>query len=145
MAVEAQGERIQYLKRAADSYKHGNLTGMGSASYYSSQGRDMTSGVERLHRIAAQLTLECFNPSLKTTRKLDLHNLFVNEAVQVAGAYVSHFERIGARCDIVIVTGRGNHSVAGKSRLTPAIWNMLKGDRKNFSYDGIASFTIFLK
>jgi hypothetical protein len=145
MAVEAQNERIGYLKRAASSYKHGNLTGMGSASYYSSQGRDMTAGVERLHRIAAQLTLESFNPSLKTSRKLDLHNLYVNEAIQVAKEFIAHFESIGDRREITIITGRGNHSSAGKCRLTPAIWNMLKGDKKPFSFDGLASFTVGMK
>ncbi len=145
MAVQAQSERISFLKRAADSYKHGNLTGMGSASYYSSQGRSMTLGVERLHRVAAQLVLETLNPHLKLSKKLDLHNLYVNEALQVANEFVNHCERIGDRSEVTIVTGRGNHSAAGQCRLTPAIWNMLKGKGKKFTFDGDACFSIFFK
>lgn len=144
MAVQAQGERIALLKRAAESYKHGNMTGMGSASYYSSQGRNMTSGVERLHRIAAQLTLESFNPTLVSTRKLDLHHLYVEEAVLVTAEFINYYELCRDRGQLSIVTGRGNHSTSGKSRLTPAIWNMLKNSKKKFSFDGIATFSVFL-
>lgn len=143
MANDLQSERIKYLKRAAECYKHGNMTGMGSASYYSTQGRNLTSKVEKIHRIAAQITLETVNQNLKISKTLDLHHLYVNEALQVAREFIKHFESTGERGVITIVTGRGNHSTAGKSRLTPAIWNMLKSDKKSFTFDGNASFSIF--
>lgn len=141
MAVELQEERMEKLKRAASCFKSGNLTGKSSASYYSDEGQSLAPKISRLHRIAAEKIFKERNENFKFSKSIDLHYLTVSEAQSVASAFLKHHERLRAG-SIQIITGRGNHSTGGICKLSSAILNLLKAQKRKYSFDGVATFTI---
>lgn len=141
MAVELQKERIETLKRAALYFKSGNLTGKSSASYYSDVGQSLAPKISRLHRIAAEKIFKERNENFKFSKLIDLHYLTVAEAQSVASAFLKHHESL-ITGSIQIITGRGNHSIGGNCKLSSAILNLLKCQKRKYSFDGISTFTI---
>ena len=141
MAVELQAERIEKLKRAASCFKTGNLTGKSSASYYSDEGQSLAPKISRLHRIAAEKIFKESNENYKFSNYIDLHYLTVAEAQSISIAFLKHHEKLRTS-SIRIITGRGNHSTGGICKLSSAIWNLLRTEKRKYSFDGVATFTI---
>ena len=139
MAVGLQEERVKQVQRASSSFKRGNLTGRSSATYYSDEGQALAPKITRLNRVAAEKIYRDKNPNGLESNKLDLHNLTVAEAKEVSMAFL---ERHTSSKSVQIITGRGNHSADGNCKLSTAIWNLLRQEKLNYSFDGIASFTI---
>lgn len=144
IASDLQAERINNFKRAATSFKSGNMTGRSTASYYSDQGRSLAPKIARFHRIAAEKLVHSRNPNLKFANCIDLHYLTVEEAETAASAFVQHHEQLRT-ASIQLITGRGNHSSNGTCKLSTAIWNLLRTRNLKYSFDGVATFTINLK
>jgi DNA-nicking Smr family endonuclease len=136
-----QSERISWLKKSVATFKQTSLTASGQAAFFSDQGHSLTSRVERLHRLAAENILEEQNPGLSCSTTLDLHYLRVEEAKRVAEAFVRyHLHR--SRAPFSIITGRGQHSQKGSSRLGPAIWSLLKSLNVRFTFNGGSVFIV---
>lgn len=58
--------------------------------------------------------------------KIDLHYLFVNEALQVLDLFLDHHikqlnKRSGNSIELFLITGRGQRSFKGKSKIKPAV------------------------
>lgn len=141
MAAELQTERVENLKRAASSFKAGNLTGKSSASFYSDEGQSLAPKIARLHRIAAEKIFQERNENFKASKCIDLHYLTVAEAQSVASAFLRHHEALKSS-SIQIITGRGNHSSGGTCKLASSIWNLLRAQKRKYYFDGVATFTI---
>jgi NEDD4-binding protein 2 len=143
MATELREKRMEKLRRAGEYFKSGSLTGKLSASHFSDEGQAMTPKVARLNRIAADKIFKERNEHFKYSNTIDLHYLTVSESQLVAKAFLKHHEglRTGS---IQIITGRGNHSNGGICKLSASILNILKGQNRKYSFDGIATFTINL-
>lgn len=146
MAVDLHEERISNLKRAAASFRQGNLTGKASAAYYSQQGQNVFVKVSRLHRIGAEKIYKERNKDIgdENVINLDLHYLTVAEAQSLTAAFIAHHSRKRTTW-IKIVTGRGNHSAGGTCKLTVAITSFLRAQDRKYSFDNIATFTIYFK
>ena len=138
MAVDLQSERIKQLQRAASSFKSGNLTGRSCAAFYSDEGQALAPKIAQLNRVAAEKIYAEKNPKGLHCNKLDLHHLTVAEAQTITKAFLE----LHKSSTVQIVTGRGNHSSDGSCKLSTAIWNLLRSEKRNFSFDGIATFTI---
>jgi len=61
----------------------------------------------------------------KSTSKIDLHGLFVNEAKQYASEHIDKCRKQGVE-RVIFVTGRGNRSVDGVAKIKPAIRELLE-------------------
>lgn len=58
--------------------------------------------------------------------KIDLHYLFVNEALQVLDLFLDHHikqlnKKGGGSTELFLITGRGQRSFKGKSKIKPAV------------------------
>ena len=137
-AAELQEERFSQLKRAASSFRNGNLTGKSCAAFYSDEGQALVPKIARLNRIAAQ-KIYCGKNGVDSNC-LDLHHLTVSEAELVTRAFLSYHE--GSGNTVKIVTGRGSHSSDGICKLLMSIWNLLRRQNRKYSFDGIATFTV---
>lgn len=141
LATELQAERVENLKRAALSFRAGNLTGKSSASFYSDEGQSLAPKIAKLHRIAAEKIFHERNENFKASKFIDLHYLTVAEAQSVTSAFLKHHESLKTS-SIQIITGRGNHSSGGTCKLSTSIWNLLRAQKRKYYFDGIATFTI---
>ena len=150
MAVKLQEERISNLKRAATSFRMGNLTGKASAGYYSDQSQHLASKALRLNRIGAEKIFTERNLNKQGDNNnynfniLDLHYLTVSEAQSLAAAFIAHHSQ-KRTSSVKILTGRGNHSPSGNCKLTSAILNILRKQESKYSFDNIATFTVRFK
>lgn len=141
IAIKLQAERIERLRRAASCFRTGNLTGKSSASYYSDEGQSLAPRISKLHRIAAEKIFKESNENYKFSKYIDLHYLTVTEAQSIVSAFLNHQEKLRTP-SIKIITGRGNHSTGGICKLSSAIWNLLRTQKRKYSFDGVATFTI---
>lgn len=137
-ATDLQGERIKQLQRATSSFRSGNLTGKSSAAFYSDEGQSLAPRIARLNRVAAEKIYREKNGDPAKQKCLDLHHLTVAEAQEVTRAFLDYFT-VGS---VQIITGRGIHSAEGTCKLSTAIWNLLRQQKRKYSFDGIATFTI---
>ncbi|KAJ3279924.1 hypothetical protein HK104_001064 [Borealophlyctis nickersoniae] len=123
-------ERENAFRKAATAFRKGDLTGKGSAAYYSEVGRDFTLQMERWNKQAAQALIERNKARQgNDPNVLDLHGLTVPEALEyVEGAVNDWYSRDGAstspRAPLKIIAGAGMHS-KGIRKLYPAVYKQL--------------------
>jgi len=121
-AMEASGPHMQGIK-----------------SYYSAQARELNSVIKETQKESQMEMFINANKNCPSTR-LDLHYLQTGDAVQQLSAFISQWEKIVTEgkktgLNVEIVTGRGNRSDNGKSRLRPAVTNWL--GQKNYNYSDV--------
>ncbi|XP_028401375.1 uncharacterized protein LOC114524483 isoform X2 [Dendronephthya gigantea] len=139
--------RNECIKKAALAYskKQGEL-----AKVYADQARSHGEKNKEANRRAAEKILESRNNDLMHTNTLDLHELHVNEAIEVLENVLE--ERRNERRSpnkrslsyVEVITGRGNRSRDGKPRIKPAVMDYLK--RKGYRYEELNSglYRVFL-
>ena len=72
--------------------------------------------------------------------RLDLHYLQTGDAVKQLSAFISQWEKVVSEgkkgsLSLEVITGRGNRSDHGKSRLRPAVTNWLA--QKNYTFSEV--------
>jgi len=113
----------------------------GAASYYAAQARELNSHIKASQK---QNQMEQFLEANRDSRssKLDLHYLQTSDAIKQLQQFITQREGMGRSSksgteSVEVVTGKGNRSENGKSRLRPAVQNWL--DQKNYSYTEVNS------
>lgn len=142
-APRAEGEAAgveegleEYIRQRDELYRKARAGSkiQGVAGYYAAEARTLNARIKARQR-AAQLELfEAANRDRPPT-SLDLHYLQTGDAVKQLNAFVT--ERLAGlrrgQVEVVeVVTGKGNRSENGKSRLKPAVANWL--EQKKFPY-----------
>ncbi|KAJ3092259.1 hypothetical protein HK102_009229 [Quaeritorhiza haematococci] len=137
-AQDAHNNRNELFRQACQAYRRGNLTGRGSAAYYSQEGQAMTREMQRLNMMAAERIMQSNRQRFENgVFVLDLHYLTVSEArAFIEEAVTDWYHRQPVSTDSIagrtvknplkIITGVGNHSSGGKAKLYPAVFAMLR-------------------
>lgn len=115
-ANELGEQQRQLSARSQAAYKAGNGA---LAKELSNKAKAIHSHVEHHNREAARLHYDHNNANLPDDT-IDLHGLFVKEAIQKVEAAVSR-ARKEKRTGLTVIVGAGNHSVDGVQRIRPAV------------------------
>ncbi|XP_011298394.1 NEDD4-binding protein 2 [Fopius arisanus] len=125
--------KIQNYNKAAEAYRKGCP---GVAAYYSQVARLHTKNIDAAHAAAASAFVEA--QSWDDEETLDLHNLFVSEALTALDEFLEyHMEKLmrsnKRSSKIYIITGRGARSNNGTSKIKPAVSQKLISKNIKFS------------
>jgi len=121
----------------------------GAASYYAAQARELNTHIKHTQK---QTQMEMFLQANKDSpnKTIDLHYLQTSDAIKQLQQFISQKEaqaRSGSSGGqtVDVITGKGNRSENGKSRLRPAVQNWL--DQKKYFYTevNIGCFRVRLK
>ena len=137
--------RSAAFAQAGSAYRRGKSDRLmgGAAAYYSQVGQEHAAQHHRYVSAAADAHVA----GQSTASTLDLHGVFVADAVRIAEASVAKWwDRLGdakyapggggpARDGYSIITGAGKHSEGGKGRLGPAVGKMLRAKGWKFTVD----------
>lgn len=118
LAAETFVRRDRLLAQSKAAFLRGEKL---AAVELAGEARTLFSAAAHYNRLAAERIFRHHNPSLETD-VVDLHGLYVQEAVYYFSA---HMQRCIARGEsrVTCVVGRGkNTAVDGGSRLLPAVW-----------------------
>lgn len=127
--------RNENFNKAATAHRNGNPA---VASYYSEMAKLHSKKMESANSAAASAFLAAQTHILGEENTLDLHNLFVPEALQALDIFLDHqFELLNSRnkrsVEILIVTGRGARSSNNKSKIKPAVSKRLTSRNIGFT------------
>lgn len=140
-------EQRDMLYRKAMETRGSNM--QGAASYYAAQARELNSHIKTTQK---QSQMEMFlqaNKDSPSTR-LDLHYLQTSDAIKQLQQFISQKEAIARNggtgiLTVDIITGKGNRSENGKSRLRPAVQNWLEQKNYLFTEVNIGCFRVKIK
>ena len=123
----------------------------GAASYYAAKARELNAVIKNSQKQKQMEMFLTINRGCPKT-KLDLHFLQTQEAIKQLQHFIGQWERfvnVGRKPSqaVEIITGRGNRSESGKSKLKPAVITWLNQKRHNYSEvnDGCIKVTIYPK
>ncbi|XP_043479286.1 NEDD4-binding protein 2 [Leptopilina heterotoma] len=127
--------RNENFNKAATAHRNGNPA---VASYYSEMAKLHSKKMESANSAAASAFLAAQTHILGEENTLDLHNLFVPEALQALDIFLDHqLELLNSRnkrsVEILIVTGRGARSSNNKSKIKPAVSKRLTSRNIGFT------------
>ncbi|BFZ59752.1 hypothetical protein YB2330_000769 [Saitoella coloradoensis] len=136
LAQEYAAKRNAAYQQAALAFKRGKSDHLhgGAASYYSDLGRTYDTKARKWQQLAATSHVA----SNSTANRIDLHGVSVQEALVITKEAVTQWWSrtkvmeyktydVGAEA-LWIITGVGNHSEAGESKLGPAVRRWLEKD-----------------
>ncbi|KAH3872081.1 NEDD4-binding protein 2-like [Dreissena polymorpha] len=127
-ASEHAKRRNHYFELAKSAFTSGDKQG---ASTYSKLGHSENGKMRQANKKAADLILKTLNKSFPKCLTLDLHGLYVSEALNFLNEFIEAHLNEGVD-EVQIITGKGNHSDNGRPRLRPTIMEHLK--KKGFMY-----------
>lgn len=121
-----QQRQVSLQSQAAFRSKNGAL-----AKELSMQAKAIHLRVEEHNSAAARLYFEHHNKGAPAGT-IDLHGLFVKEAIRRLEAFVAKAQK-GQMGTIRVVVGAGNHSQDGVQRIRPAVETWLHGHGHEFT------------
>ncbi|CAE6344401.1 unnamed protein product [Rhizoctonia solani] len=137
----AARNRSQQLDKASVAWKAGQKS---TAKTLSERGKHFGSQVERYNERAAKeiflsLNATYYSGTKESLEKIDLHGLFVNEALVYTQNHLDMCRQAGVT-QTSIITGRGNNSKDGVAKIKPAVEGLLVreglGDRFEWLNEG---------
>lgn len=127
-AMKCAEVKNEFYQLACKAYKSGNKQ---RAKTLSNTGKMYARLQTAANEKAAQEIFDYFNPPEKrSVDKIDLHGLFVSEAIEYLVQHIALAQERGHRALIVIV-GRGIHSEGG-ARIKPAV--IMYAEEENIRY-----------
>lgn len=140
-------KRQELHQKAQDYYKTGQT---GVAMFYSEMAKEQTQLYDEANNKAACLLLDRNAKSMKNINALDLHHLYVKEAVSALDIFldnkIAELKTSQKRhLELLIITGRGNRSVNGVARLKPAVSRRLQSRQLKYTVlnPGVLKVKIF--
>ncbi|XP_044762253.1 uncharacterized protein LOC123319390 isoform X2 [Coccinella septempunctata] len=141
-ATEYREEAEYHLKKRNELYqKAREHHGKGQtevAQFYSVLAQQQTKYYDTANNKAATVFLDENSKQLQNMNTLDLHYLFVKEAVSALDVFIDgKIEHLNATAgkqtqDLLIITGRGNRSANGVSKIRPAVIRRLEARNIRF-------------
>eukprot|EP00744_Colponema_vietnamica_P008505 GILI01012128.1.p1 GENE.GILI01012128.1~~GILI01012128.1.p1 ORF type:complete len:146 (+),score=24.90 GILI01012128.1:291-728(+) len=115
-ANEHAQRRNQYYQESQEAYQRKEGA---RAKELSLLGKEEERKMHEANQSAVQVIFESNNRT-RPPNEIDLHGLFVKEAVEVMRKKLEESKRNGVK-SLVVIVGRGNHSQNGIQKLKPAI------------------------
>ena len=131
----------EFIQQRDELYRKARASSkiQGVAGFYASEARELNNQIKAKQKEAQmELFLAANQHSPSSKPRLDLHYLQTGEAVHQLALFLGERQlrlRKGQQEWVEVVTGKGNRSDNGKSRLRPAVQNWL--DQKNYSYSEV--------
>lgn len=122
-----QQKRTELYQKAQQYYQRG----MGEvAHFYSELAKEQTVLYDKANNLAANAFLHEHSKRISNYDTLDLHYLQVKEAITALDIFLDNSVCLlngkMKRKNLFIITGRGNNSPGGVSRIKPAVKGRLK-------------------
>ncbi|CAE7083183.1 unnamed protein product [Rhizoctonia solani] len=122
----AARDRSKMLDKASVAWKAGQKS---TAKTLSERGKHFGAQVERYNERAAKeiflsLNATYYSGTKESLEKIDLHGLFVNEALVYTQNHIDMCRQSGVT-QTSIITGRGNNSKDGVAKIKPAVEGLL--------------------
>eukprot|EP00731_Ephydatia_muelleri_P018499 Em0011g539a len=128
-AIQAKLRAEAYQKAAQAKHRKDDAT----ASHYLQEGKLCTKRMKEANQRAADLLIKI----QQRPHTLDMHGLYVEEALQALEKRLKITEK---GTSLIVITGRGSHSVSGIAKLKPAVMSFLK--RRNYHYEELNAGTL---
>jgi DNA-nicking Smr family endonuclease len=116
-ANELYEQSRQVSLKSQQEYRNGNKK---KAHELSQEKKRLIEAAETKNREAAKLQISLKNDG-RETNELDLHGLYVKEALSAVEYRLKH-----SFTELVIITGKGNHSQDQQAKIKPAIIEYLE-------------------
>ncbi|CAE6457458.1 unnamed protein product [Rhizoctonia solani] len=143
----AARNRSKMLDQASVAWKAGQKS---TAKTLSERGKHFGAQVERYNERASKeiflsLNATYYSGTKEALEKIDLHGLFVNEALVYAQNHLDMCRDAGVT-QTSIITGRGNNSKDGIAKIKPAVEGLLVreglGDRFHWENEGCVAVNV---
>jgi DNA-nicking Smr family endonuclease len=147
-------QRNQYFQQSQDAYRSGNKA---DATYYSQLGKEQGTLMLEANTRAADFVFEFHNRE-RPLDEIDLHNLFVEEAMQRLKERIATLQQdsklqtriassqqpIKRPSTLVVIVGRGNNSANGTPRIKPAVESYLQSIGLRYDFENEGSLQVHL-
>ncbi|CAG8492294.1 119_t:CDS:2, partial [Ambispora leptoticha] len=120
LAGEQARIRKQISEQAQAAYRNGNGR---KAKELSNKAKEHYKEMEKYNKMAAEFIYRENNKN-RSYQELDLHGLFVTEALEYTEQRIQYCKSMKAK-NLVIIVGKGNHSIGGVSKLKPAVAELI--------------------
>jgi len=133
---------VQCAKGSQEAWKKGEK---GQAHTLSEEKKGWQKKKDEENRRAAKLILD--PQKWQTSEEIDLHGLYLDEALDATQAFLKHWSKKASGKNIVlIITGAGHHSENNKAVIRPKVEEFLKEQRLQYeSVHGNGAFRVTLK
>lgn len=131
LAGEYAKQRNECARQSRQAYQNGDGR---RAKELSNQKKEYARKMKSANRAAAQETFDHHNASgTRSPNEIDLHGLFVPEAIEYLKKYVNVVEKMQCR-DLIVIVGRGKHSEGGP-KIKPAVIEYAKKHKMTYEVD----------
>ncbi len=112
---------VSCAKGSQEAYRAGDKQ---RAKSLSDEKKKWQAKQEDANRRAVQLILQ--PQKWQTSGELDLHGLYVDEALDATEAFLTHWSKKASKETVLIITGAGHHSEGSKAVIRPKVASLLK-------------------
>lgn len=131
---------VECAQQASEAYQRGDKK---RAHELSQQKTDYQREQDAANRIACRLILEA--QRWERTGTIDLHGLYLQEAMEAVQTFLSHHAQLKAST-VLIITGAGHHSKGKQAVIRPKVEELLKQRKLDYkSVHGDGAFEIHLR
>ena len=132
---------VQCAKASQEAWKNGKK---GDAHTLSEEKKNWQKKKDDANRRAAKLILEPQN--WQTSKEIDLHGLYLDEAMDATREFIRHWSKKTLRREtVLIITGAGNHSENKKAVIRPTVEELLQDQGLEYeSVHGNGAFRVIL-
>jgi len=153
---EEEGQLELYKEKRDQLYKKvreaSNTKIRGAAGYYAAQARELNGRIKRGQRQKQMDEFIRINSSL-SSNKLDLHFLQTGDAIKQLSDFLTQKEASLSRggfssqneTSVEVITGKGNRSDKGRSRLRPAVQIWLEQKGYQFTQVNSGAFKVVVR
>jgi DNA-nicking Smr family endonuclease len=133
---------VQCAKRSQEAWKKGEKS---EAHTLSEEKKGWQKNKDEANRKAAKIILE--SQKWQTSGEIDLHGLYLDEALDATRAFLKHWsKKASGRNIVLIITGAGHHSENNKAVIRPKVEEFLQEQRLEYeSVHGNGAFRVTLK
>jgi len=121
LAHAAHAKRNSCYERSRAAYTSGQKA---LAKELSVEGKEYDRIGEKYHRQARDYIFDV-NNSGRPDDEIDLHGLYVQEAMEILGSQI-HAEQARGGTGLKVIVGKGNHSNGGIQRIKPAVKDLCR-------------------
>lgn len=114
-------QKTQFFEKSQIAWNKGDKQ---LAKEHSNKAKDLTAKMNDLNAQASQLFLQSKNKG-RELNEIDLHGQFVKEALSITEARIHECRAKGYK-ELIIIVGKGLHSIDGIAKIKPAIIELLQ-------------------
>jgi len=133
---------VDSAKKSQEAWKKGDKS---KASTLSAEKKELQKKQDGANRKAAKLILDA--QKWQTSGELDLHGLYLDEAMDATRNFLTHWSKKKPnRETVLVITGAGNHSENNVAVIRPKVEELLQEQRLEYeSVHGNGAFRVTLK